>query len=90
MKAFIIERALPGIGSAGEANLAAAASTSNTAIKQLAPSVQWLHSYVTADQTYCVYLAENEAAIREHARISGFPVTKVTPITGRIDPTTAG
>jgi hypothetical protein len=89
MKAYMIERELPGIGSAGDSDLAAAASTSNKALAQLAPRVQWQHSYVTGDRTYCVYLAENEDAIREHARLSGFPASKITPISGRIDPTTA-
>ncbi len=89
MKAFIIERDLPGIGSAGDDDLAAAAGTSNAALAQLAPRVQWQHSYVTGDRTYCVYLAQDEEAIREHARISGFPATKIVQIAGRIDPTTA-
>ena len=89
MKAFMIERELPGIGSAGETDLAVAASTSNKALAQLAPRVQWQHSYVTGDRTYCVYLAEDEDSIREHARLSGFPASKITPISGRIDPTTA-
>lgn len=90
MKAYMIERGLPGIGSAGDEDLAAAAVTSNAALARLAPRVQWQHSYVTGDRTYCVYLAEDEDAILEHARISGFPATKIIPITGRIDPTTAG
>ena len=90
MKAFMIERDLPGIGSADDAELAAAAGTSNAALAQLAPRVQWQHSLVAGDRTYCLYLAEDEDAIREHARISGFPATKITPIVGRIDPTTAG
>ena len=89
MKAYMIERELPGIGSAGESDLAAAAGTSNKALAQLAPRVQWQHSYVTGDRTYCVYLAQDEDAIREHARLSGFPASKITPISGRIDPTTA-
>lgn len=86
MRAFMIERDLPGIGSAGKAELAAAAGNSNAALAQLA---QWQHSYVTGDRTYCLYLAEDEDAIREHARISGFPATKITPVVERIDPTTA-
>jgi hypothetical protein len=89
MRAFIIERDLPGIGSAGKAELAAAARNSNVALAQLAPRVQWQHSYVTGDRTYCLYLAQDEDAIREHARISGFPATKITPVVERIDPTTA-
>ena len=90
MKAFMIERDLPGIGSAGQADLAAAAGSSNAALAQLAPRVQWQHSYATGNQTYCLYLAEDEQAIRDHARISGFPATKITRVIERIDPTTAG
>ena len=58
------------------------------ALAQLAPRVQWQHSYVTADKTFCIYLAENEDAIRDHARLSGFPATKITEITQLIDPAT--
>ena len=89
MKAYMIERELPGIGFADDMDLAVAASTSNRALAQLAPRVQWQHSYVAGDQTYCVYLAEDEDAIREHARLSGIPASKITPISGRMDPTTA-
>ena len=85
----MIERDLPGIGDAGPNDLSDAATTSNAALARLAPRVQWQHSYVAGEQTYCVYLAENEDAILEHARISGFPATKITPIVRRIDPTTA-
>lgn len=89
MQAYLIERDIPGVGSMTSEELCGAAATSNTALNQLAPKVQWQHSYVTGDKTFCIYLAEDEAAIHEHAKLSGFPATKVTPITGRIDPTTA-
>ena len=90
LKRFVIERDLPKIGSASSGDLAGAASTSNAALAQLAPRVQWEHSYVTGDKTFCIYLAEDEASIHEHARISGFPATIVTEVTSMIDPTTAG
>ena len=89
MQAYLIERDIPGVGSMTSEELCGAAATSNTALSQLAPKVQWQHSYVTGDKTFCIYLAEDEAAIHEHAKLSGFPANKVTPITGRIDPTTA-
>lgn len=89
MQAYLIERDIPGVGSMTSEELCGAAATSNTALSQLTPKVQWQHSYVTGDKTFCIYLAEDEAAIHEHAKLSGFPATKVTPITGRIDPTTA-
>jgi hypothetical protein len=88
VRRFVIEREIPGVDKMGQSDLAGAAKTSNAALAQLAPKVQWVHSYVAKDKTFCVYLAENEDAIREHARISGFPANKITPITGIIDPTT--
>lgn len=89
MKKYIIEREIPGVDKMGPSDLSGAAKTSNAALAQLAPRVQWVQSYVAKDKTFCVYLAENEDAIREHARISGFPANKITEITGLIDPTTA-
>ena len=89
MHAYVIERDIPGAGQMTRDDLRGAATTSNDALAQLAPKVQWQHSYVTADKSFCIYLAENEDAIHEHARLSGFPASKITPVTGRIDPTTA-
>lgn len=88
MKRYIIERELPGVDKMSQTELSGAAKTSNAALSQLASRAQWVHSYVAKDKTFCVYLAENEDVIREHARISGFPATKITEITGMIDPTT--
>ena len=88
MKRFVIERDLPGIGGSSSEDLAGATATSNSALAQLAPRVQWEHSYVTGDKTFCIYLAEDEAAIHEHARVSGFPATTITEVTTVIDPTT--
>jgi hypothetical protein len=90
MKKYMIERELPGIGQADAETLARAAATSNAALAKLAPRVQWQQSYVTGDKTFCVYLAEDEDAIREHAKLSQFPATKITEIGGTIDPSTAG
>jgi hypothetical protein len=89
MRKFIIERELPKIGTADRETLKQAAAKSNQALAQLAPRVQWVESYVADDKTFCVYLAENEAAIRRHAEISGFPATRITEIRRIIDPTTA-
>lgn len=88
MKRYIIERDIPGVDRMTGPDLAGAAKTSNDALKQIAPRAQWVQSYVAKDKTFCVYLAENEDAIREHARISGFPANKITEIVGIIDPTT--
>jgi len=89
MRYFIIERDLPAIGSAEREELKAAAQKSNEALAQLAPGVQWVHSYVADDKTFCVYLATGEDMIRKHAELSGFPANKVTEVRRIIDPTTA-
>lgn len=88
MHMFMIEREIPEVGTFKREQLQGAASKSNEALRQLAPKIQWQHSYVTENKTFCVYLAEDEAAIREHSKISGFPATKITPIKRIIDPTT--
>ena len=88
MKRFIIERDVPGMGANDQAGFCDAATISNAAIRKLAPKVQWVTSYVVANGTYCIYLAEDEAAIREHARLSGLPANKITPVVTIIDPTT--
>ena len=90
MKRYIIEREIPGIHRLGAEPLSTAAKVSNAALAQLAPRVQWVHSYIAENQTFCLYLAESEDAVREHASISGFPATRITEISGMIDPTTAG
>jgi hypothetical protein len=89
MRKFIIERELPEIGSKEREELRGAAQKSNDVLAELAPKVQWVESYVAADKTFCVYLAENEEAIREHARRSGFPADRITEVHRMIDPTTA-
>jgi hypothetical protein len=89
LRRFIIEREIPKVGSLEREQLRGAAQKSNEAIGQLAPDIQWVESYVAADKTFCVYLAKDEAVIRKHAEISGFPATKVTAISKVIDPTTA-
>lgn len=87
LKRYVIERDIPNIGA--EKDLSGAAATSNSALAQLAPRVQWEHSYVTGDKTFCIYLAEDIEAIREHAEISGFPASIITEVITVIDPTTA-
>ena len=80
---------MPAIGSAERQALREAAQKSNATLKELGPDIQWVESYVTADKTFCVYLANDEAIIREHARRSGFPADKITEVRRMIDPTTA-
>jgi uncharacterized protein DUF4242 len=89
LRRFVIEREIPKVGSLEREQLRGAAQKSNDAIGQLAPDIQWVESYVAADKTFCVYLAKDEAVIRKHAEISGFPATKITAISKVIDPTTA-
>jgi hypothetical protein len=89
LRRFVIERELPAIGSAEREALKAAAKTSNAALREIGPDIQWVESYVAADKTFCVYLAESEELIRRHAAISGFPANKITEIRRTIDPTTA-
>ena len=89
MKRFIIERDIPEVGSLEREELRTAARKSNEVLQQLAPDIQWVHSYVAADKTFCVYLAKDEVVIHKHAELSGFPATKVTEAGKRIDPTTA-
>ncbi|CAN7423764.1 DUF4242 domain-containing protein [Phenylobacterium sp. LjRoot219] len=90
MKKYLIEREIPGVHQLDGEALKGAAATSNAALAQLGPKVQWVQSFVTPDKTFCLYLAENEDVVREHAKLSGFPANKITEISGVIDPTTAG
>jgi hypothetical protein len=89
MRKFMIEREIDGVGKLDSCALSDAARTSNKALAELAPRVQWQQSYVTGDKTFCVYLAEDEQVIREHAALSGFPANRITEITTVIDPSTA-
>ncbi len=89
MRRFMIERDLPAVGSLEREELRAAAAKSNEALSQLAPDVQWIESYVADDKTFCVYLATDEAMIRKHSELSGFPANRITEIRRSIDPTTA-
>ena len=89
MKRYVIERDIPGVGSLDREQLKDAAATSNAALAKLSPKVQWLQSFVAADKTFCIYLADGEDSVREHARLSGFPASKITEVRGVIEPTTA-
>ncbi len=89
MKKYVIERDIAGVDRLNDEQLKGAAATSCVALAQLAARVQWIESFVAADKTFCIYLAEDEAAIEEHARLSGFPASKITEVVGMIDPTTA-
>ena len=89
MKRYVIERDIPNIGGFSPAQFCEAAATSNAALAKLDGQVQWVHSYVVQNKTFCIYLAPNEALVREHAKLSGCPVSRITEATAVIDPTTA-
>jgi hypothetical protein len=89
MKRYVIERDIPGVGKLKGEQLKDAAATSNGALAKLPGKVQWVQSYVANDKTFCVYLAESEAAVQEHARLSGFPANKINEVRSVIDPMTA-
>jgi hypothetical protein len=89
MRRYIIERDIPKVGALGPAQLCEAARTSNNALAKLGTDIQWIESFVSDDKTFCVYLAKDEAIIRRHAEISGFPASRITEIRRMIDPTTA-
>jgi hypothetical protein len=92
MPRYVIERDIPDIGSADREALRDAARKSNsvlTDMKAERKNIQWEHSYVAEDKTFCIYLSDNEALIHEHAERSGFPATKVTEVRKMIDPVTA-
>ena len=88
MKRYVIEREIPGVGGLTGPQLKGAAETSNAALAKLAGTVQWVQSFVVEDKTFCIYLADSEQAVQEHARISGFPANKVTEVRAVIDPMT--
>ena len=87
MKKYVIERSIPGVGSQSRDQLHDTSTTSCCTLDVLGPDIQWVHSYVTDDRIYCVYLAENEELIREHARRAGFPANRISAVRAMIDPT---
>jgi len=89
LRRFVIERDIPGIGGMSTVELCGAARASNSAIDRLGPDVHWQLSYVTAEKTFCIYLAKDEETIYRHAELSGIPASKITEVTQIIDPLTA-
>ena len=89
MPKFVIEREIPGAGDMSDDEIRAAALKSLEALRSIGPHIQWLHSYVTANKVYCVYLAPDEATIREHAKRAGFPVDRVSAVRRLVDATAA-
>jgi hypothetical protein len=89
MRRYLIERDIPGAGALSPDEIQGISEKSNEVLADMAPRAQWVQSYVTDDRIYCVYLAEDAATVREHARIGGFPANRVSEVLRVIDPTTA-
>jgi hypothetical protein len=89
MPQYLIERNIPGAGKLTPAELKGISQKSCGVLNAMGPQIQWVHSYVTGDQIYCIYRAPNEAMVREHAQRGGFPADRVSEIKTIIDPTTA-
>jgi Protein of unknown function (DUF4242) len=89
MPKYVIERDVPGIGNATREEVRTISQKSWSVLNQLGPTIQWLHSYVTADKIYCVYIAPDEKIVREHAQQGGFPANRISEVKLIIDPTSA-
>lgn len=89
MPKYLIEREIPGAGKLSAAELQAVSQTSCGVLQKMGPQIQWVQSYVTDDKVYCVYIAPDEAMIREHARQGGFPANRISEVKSMIDPMTA-
>ena len=89
MPKFVIEREIPGAGKLSSNDLQRISQKSCGVLRELGPQVQWVHSYVTDDKIYCVYIAPDEAAVRKHAELGAFPANSIAEIRSVIDPTTA-
>ena len=89
MPRYVIEREIPGAGKLSAGELKAISQKSCSVLGDMGPQIQWQQSYVTGDKVYCVYIAPNEAMVREHAKQGGFPANRVSEVTTIIDPVTA-
>ena len=89
MKTYLIEREIPGAGKLTQEQLKSISQTSCGVLKEMGPKIQWIHSYVTGDKIFCIYKAENEDLVKEHAKKGGFPANKITEIGTTISPATA-
>ena len=89
MPKYLIEREIPGAGKLSPEELKGISQVSCGVLSKMGPQIQWVHSYVTGDKIYCVYIAPNEEMVREHAKQGGFPANAVNKVTSMIEPTTA-
>ncbi|MDE2236142.1 MAG: DUF4242 domain-containing protein [Gammaproteobacteria bacterium] len=89
MPKYVIERELPGAGKLSPSELKAVSQKSCGVLSKMGPQIQWLESFVTGDKIYCIYIAPNEAAVREHAQQGGFPANRISQVMSIISPVTA-
>lgn len=89
MPKYVIEREIPDAGKLSSSELQGISQKSCSVLEELGPKVQWLHSYVTDDKIYCIYIAPDEEAVRKHAQMGGFPANSISEVRTVIDPTTA-
>ena len=89
MPRYVIEREIPNTGKLSPQELRTISQKSCSVLNQMGPQIQWVHSYVTDDKIYCLYVAPNEDMVREHATKGGFPANRVAVVTTTIDPTTS-
>jgi hypothetical protein len=89
MPKYVIERDIPGAGDLSAEQLKGISKISCDVLRNMGPEIQWIHSYVTDDKIYCVYIAPNEEMIREHAMKGGFPANSVSAVSTIIDPVTS-
>ncbi len=89
MPRYVIERDIPGVGKLSKQELQGISQKSCSVLQKLGPQIQWVHSYVTGDKIYCVYISPNEEMVREHAKQGGFPANRISAVKEVIDPTTA-
>ena len=90
MPQFVIERHIPGAGRLTDEELRAISLKSVDTLRSMGPQIQWLHSYVTEDKVYCVYLAPDEQSIKEHAQRTGIPADRITAVRRLLDPVNVG
>ncbi len=89
MPRYVIEREIPGAGKLTPVELKGISQKSCTVLGQMGPKIQWVQSYVVDDKVYCVYIAPDEATVRKHAQMGGFPANRVSEVRAIIDPTTS-
>ncbi len=89
MPKYVIERSIPNVGNLSAQDLQGVSQKSCAVLRSMGPQIQWVHSYVTADKVYCIYIAPDERTIREHAERGGFPADRISEVSSVIDPTTA-